>query len=80
MYPFVVIFSITAATDILGLPDLIWDAHWLYDERNAPLHVAIATAHNVVWCWEWQKGEQQCVAHCEESCILYPFLMLSRYC
>ncbi|XP_067037076.1 tRNA (34-2'-O)-methyltransferase regulator WDR6-like isoform X3 [Acropora muricata] len=63
--------SITAATDILGLPDLIWDAHWLYDERNAPLHVAIATAHNVVWCWEWQKGEQQCVAHCEESCILY---------
>lgn len=71
--------SISAATDIIDLPDLIWDAHWLYDKRDVPNHVAIATAHNAVWCWEWQKNKKQLIAQCEESCILYSAKFFGSY-
>ncbi|XP_068709317.1 tRNA (34-2'-O)-methyltransferase regulator WDR6-like isoform X1 [Montipora foliosa] len=71
--------SISAATDVIDLPDLIWDAHWLYDKRDVPMHVAIATAHNAVWCWEWQKNKKRLIAQCEESCILYSAKFFGSY-
>lgn len=63
--------SIEAVTDIVAFPDLIWDAHWLYREE-VPRMVAIATAHNAVWCWDWESNVKQSIAQCEEPCILYP--------
>lgn len=61
---------VEAASDIVAFPDLIWDAHWLYQDK-VPKLVAIATAHNAVWCWDWKNDVKQLVAQCEEPCILY---------
>ena len=74
IYSFVL--RVEAASDIVAFPDLIWDAHWLYEDEMPKL-VAIATAHNAVWCWDWQHDVKQLVAQCEEPCILYPFLQAS---
>ena len=65
------VFRVEAASDIVALPDLIWDAHWLYQDK-VPKLVAIATAHNAVWCWDWEGDVKQLVSQCEEPCILYP--------
>lgn len=60
----------------MSFPDLIWDAHWLYDKEEVPTHVATATAHNAVWIWEWERNVKQLVAQCEEPCILYLYYVL----
>lgn len=65
------VFRVEAESDIVAFPDLIWDAHWLYQDK-VPKLVAIATAHNAVWCWDWKNDVKQLVAQCEEPCILYP--------
>ena len=62
--------SLEAVSDIVAFSDLIWDAHWIYNEET-PTSVAIATAHNAVWCWDWESNVKQLVAQCEELCILY---------
>lgn len=69
-YVFGFIYRLEAATDITAFPDLIWDTHWLYSE-GVPRQIAIATAHNAVWCWDWENNVKQLVAQCEEPCILY---------
>ena len=63
--------SVETVTDITAFPDLVWDAHWLYNEEKEPHCIAIATAHNAVWCWEWENNIKQLIAQCEEPCILY---------
>jgi len=67
--------SVEAASDIEAFADLIWDAHWLYDDE-VPRCIAIATAHNAIWCWDWESSVKQLVAQCEELCILYLFTSL----
>ena len=67
--------SVEAVSDIVAFTDLIWDAHWLYIEET-PKFVSIATAHNAVWCWDWESNVKQLVAQCEELCILYLFTSL----
>ena len=71
--------SVKAATDIQTFPDLIWDAHWLYSEEDLPKYIAIATAHNAVWWWDWESNTKQLIAECEEPCILYLCLPKMNY-
>ncbi|KAK3727053.1 hypothetical protein QZH41_012560, partial [Actinostola sp. cb2023] len=58
---------IDVITDIISFPDLILDAHWMHDKTS---QVAIATAHNAVWCVDCQTSKSWLVAQCEENSIL----------